>query len=119
MGKHDGMGIRIERKLKALVHGIDVGERYPLPYDDPGFLEAVKASAAADCARAIGNGSLDESAVRVFAHNVVGSSQAKTNASFEQRAAGNEEILHAMEAAEAKQVAYLKAVKSRYEDFAR
>ena len=116
MRKRDGMGIRIERKLKALVHGIDVGERYPLPYDDPGFLEAIKASSASDCTRAIGNGSLDESAVRIFAHNVVGSSLAKTNAAFGQRAAGNDEILHAMEAAEAKQVAYLKAVRDRYRE---
>ena len=98
------------------MRGIDVGERYPLPYDDPGFLEAVKASSAADCARAIGNGSLDESAVRIFARNVVGSSLAKTNAALGQRAAGNEEILHAMEAAEAKQVAYLTAVRKRYEE---
>ena len=116
MGKHEGMGIRIERKLKALVRGIDVGSRYPLAYEDPGFLGAVRASAAEDCARAIGNGSLDESSVRIFAHNVVGASLAKTNAAFGQLAAGNGEILHAMEAAEAKQMAYLTAVRERYLD---
>lgn len=114
MIKRKNIGIRIERKLRPLVRGIDVDARYPLPYEDPGYLDASRNSSAEDCARAIGNGSLDESSVGIFANSVIGASLAKTRALFGQRAAGNEEILHAMEAAEAKQMTYLKAVRERY-----
>ena len=108
-------GIRTERSRKKLLKGIAVGARYPLAYDDPGFLAATRTTSAQDCERALENGSIDESSVGIFAGNVVGASLDKTTAAFTQQEAANEEILKALGVAEAQQVAYLQAIRKCYE----
>ncbi len=113
--KAGGGLIRRLKELKSLVSNVDVEDRYPQRFDDPGHLDATQASLANDCARALEMGSLDESSIGLLATTVVGASLARTRAAIALHAAENAVALDAMESAEAKQVTYLEAVRARYE----